>query len=60
MMSDILVNIGSGNDLAPTWRQAITWTNIDLSSVRSSDNHVMTNLQGIAQSSINNISLKIT
>ena len=30
--SDILVNIGLGNGLAPIWHQAITWTNADLLS----------------------------
>ena len=29
MASDILVNISLGNDLAPTRRQVITWTNAD-------------------------------
>ena len=30
MVSDILVNIDSGNGLAPVRCQAITWTNVDL------------------------------
>ena len=34
MASDILVIIGSGNDLAPNKSQAITWTNAELVSVR--------------------------
>ena len=39
------VNIGSGNGLLPGATKPITWTNIDLSSVRSSDN----NLRAISQ-----------
>ena len=29
------VSIGSGNGLSPFWRQAITWTNVDLWSVET-------------------------
>ena len=29
MVSDILVNIGSGNDLSPVPHQAINWTTAD-------------------------------
>ena len=36
---EIWVNIGSGNGLLPGRHQAITWTNVDFSSVKSSDNH---------------------
>ena len=35
------VNIGSGNGLVPSGNKTITWTNVDLSSVRSSDIHLM-------------------
>ena len=43
------------------WRQqAITWTNVDLLSVRSSDIHLKTILPGIPHPSIIIISLKIT
>ena len=28
-----LVNIDSGNGLAPIWRQAFTWTNVDLLTI---------------------------
>ena len=43
------------------WRhQAITWTNIDLSSVRSSGIHLSAILQEIPQPSVTEISLKIT
>ena len=43
------------------WRhQAITWTNVDLSSVRSCGIHVRTISQEIPQPSITKISLKIT
>ena len=42
------------------WHQAITWTNVDLSSVRFSDNHLRAISQEIPQSSITEISLKIT
>ena len=34
MASDVLVNIDSGNVLMPVRRQAITWTNDDLLSIR--------------------------
>ena len=43
------------------WRhQAITWTIVDLSSVRSSDNHLKVILQEIPEPPITNISLNIT
>ena len=42
------------------WHQAITWTNVDLSSVRSSNNHLRANLQETSQPSITKISLEIT
>ena len=42
------------------WRhQAIIWTNVKLSSVRSSDNHLRTVLQETLQPSVTSISLKI-
>ena len=49
-MTEIWVNIGSGNGLLPdgTWRhQAFTWTNVDLPSVRSIGIHLSTILQVI-------------
>ena len=43
------------------WRhQAITWTNVDLSSVRSNDIHLTAISQEITQQSIIEISLQIT
>ena len=43
------------------WRhQVITWTNVDLSSVRSSCIHLMAISQEIHQSSMNKINMKIT
>ena len=43
------------------WRhQAITWTNVDLSSVMSNGIHLRAILQEIPQSSVTKISLKIT
>ena len=43
------------------WRhQAITWTNVYLSSVRSSDNHPRAISQGVHQPSITKFSLKFT
>ena len=60
MASDLLV----GQRWSRQWlvaycHQAITWTNGDLSSARSSDIHSRTVSQEIPQSSINKISLKI-
>ena len=53
MVTLIWVNIG--------WRhQAITWINVDLSSVRFSGIHLRSILQEITQSSVTEISLKIT
>ena len=52
----IWVNIGSG-----TWRhQAITWTNVDWSSVESSDIHIRAISQEMPQLSITKIHLKTT
>ena len=43
------------------WRhQPITWTDVDLSSVRSSGSHLRAILQQIPQPSINRISMTIT
>ena len=39
--------------------QAITWTNVDLSSVRSNDIYLMAILQDVPQLSITEFSLKI-
>ena len=41
------------------WHQAITWTNVDLSSVRSSDIHLRASSQEIPQPSITKINWKI-
>ena len=49
MVTEIWVNIGSGNGLLP----------VDLSSVRSSDIHLRASSQGIPQSSITEIICKI-
>ena len=47
--------------MAFAWRhQAITWTNVDLSSVRSSSIHLRAILQEIPQLPVTEISLKIT
>ena len=46
--------------LVAWWHQAITWTNVDLSSVTYSDIHLMATIQGIPHPSITVISLKIT
>ena len=47
--------------MAFAWRhQAITWTNVDLSSVRSSYIYLMAISQEIHQSSVTKISMKIT
>ena len=54
------VNIGSGNGLLPDSTQAITWTNADWSSVKSSDIHIRAISQEMAQPSITKIYLKIT
>ena len=43
-----------------SWHQAITWTNVDLSFVSYSDNHLREILQEIPQSSYTEVSLKIT
>ena len=40
--------------------QAITWTSVDLSSVRSSDNHTRAVSEEIPQPSISKIIMKIT
>ena len=53
----------SGSTLAQVmacWHQAITWTNVDLSSVRSSDIHLRAISQETTQPSTFNICLKIT
>ena len=46
--------------LVAWWHQAITWTNVDLSSSRSKDNHLMAISQDKPQPSITEFSLKIT
>ena len=48
-------------NLGQHWRhQAITWTNVDLSSARSSYIHLMAISQEIHQSSVTKLSMKIT
>ena len=42
------------------WPQAITWTNADLLSVRSRDNHLRASSQEVPQPSITKVSLNIT
>ena len=42
------------------WHQAITWTNVDLSSAKSSEIHLVVVSRDILQPSITKISLKIT
>ena len=61
MATQILVNIGLGNGLLPdsTKPQAITWTNLDLSSAKCCYNRIRAISQKIPQSSMDNISLKI-
>ena len=46
MATEISVNIDSGNSFLPV-HQAITWTNVDSSSVRSSDIHLKASSQEI-------------
>ena len=60
--SDTIWRHESGSTLAQVmaWRhQAITWTNVDLSSVRSCGIHLSAILQEIRQQSVTEISLKI-
>ena len=57
MVRNILVNIGSDNSLL---HQAMTWTNVDISSVRPTDNRLREFSQRIAQPSIAEIILKVT
>ena len=59
MVLENLVNTGSGNGLALR-HQAITWTNVDLSSARCSGIHLSAILQEIPQPSVTEISSKIT
>ena len=58
MATLISVKISSGNVLLID--QAITWTNVDLSSVRSSDNYLWPISQDIPQPSTIKIRLKVT
>ena len=63
--SDAIWRHGSQSTLAQVmlvaWRhQGITWTNVDLSLVRSSDNHMRANSQNILQPWITKITTKIT
>ena len=54
MVTEIWVNTGSGNG------SAITWTNVDWSSVKSSDIHIRAISQEMPQPSITKIRLKMT
>ena len=60
MMTENWVNIGLGNGLLPWRHQAITWTNVDWSSVKSSDIHIRAISQEMPQPSITKFRLKIT
>ena len=60
MVTEIWVNIGSGNGLVPWRHQAITWTNADLSYVWSIDIHMRAVSQDKPQPLTAKISLKIT
>ena len=57
MATEICVNIGTGNGLL---HQAITWTNVDLSSARSKDIHLEEILWDMSQRSITKMNLKTT
>ena len=52
MVTDIWVNIGSGNGLL---HQAITWTNVDWSSVKSCDIQIRAISEEMPQVSITKI-----
>ena len=54
------VNIDLDQHWLRGWHQTITWTSVDLSSVRSSDNHLRVISQEIPQPWITKIGLKIT
>ena len=61
MVTKNQVNIGSGNGLLPDGTKPLPkFINVDLSSVKSSDNHPRAILKEIPQPLINDISLKIT
>ena len=53
MVTEIWVNIAVG-------QQAITWTNLDSSSVKSSDIHIRAISQEMSQTPITKIHLKLT
>ena len=58
MATEIWVNIGLGN---VTWsHQAIIWTNVDLSSARSSDIYLKALSLEIPQVSVTKISLNVS
>ena len=58
MVTHILVNIGSGNGLLPDSTNPLT--NIDLSSVRSNDNHMRAISHETPQQSVTEFRLKIS
>ena len=60
MVTYICVNIGSDNGLVAWRHQAITWTNVDWSSVKSSDMNIRAFSQEMPKPTITKIHLKIT
>ena len=60
MATEIWINIGSGNSFIVWRNQAITWTNVDWSSAKSSDIHIRAISQQMPQPLIIKIHLKIT
>ena len=60
MATKIWVNIGSGNGLLAWQHQAITWINVDWSSVKSSDIHTGAISQEMPKPSLTKLHLKIT
>ena len=52
MATEIWVNIRSGNGWLPDSTQAITWNNVDWSSVKSNDIHISAISQEMPQPSI--------
>ena len=59
-MTEIWVNIGSGNGLVPDGIKPLPETNVDWSSVDSSDIHIRAISQEMPQPPITKICLKIT
>ena len=59
-MQDILVNIGSGNGLVPVRRQAITWINADLLTIRPLETNFSEILIKIQRFSFKKMHLKMS